>query len=128
MAQTTTHTTSAAVEARGCPTWCTGGHEGPDPDHGHCVLHGWQSRSVDTNESAVRIELTRWDDECGVGAPQLTIFSHDDPYPEVILNPEQAVQLIAELIAAVNLTLSVEEQQHLGQPGHESVCFDGPWG
>ena len=110
-----------------CPTWCVGGHKGPDPDHGNCVQHAWQAQPVDTNERALRIELTRWDDECGCGVPQLTIFADDDPYPEVSLNPEQALRLITELLDAVNQTIPEEEQTHLGPRGFEYVSYDGPW-
>jgi hypothetical protein len=102
--------------------------QGPDPDHGGCVQHAWQAQPVVTDERALRIELTRWDDnERGVGVPQLTIFADDDPYPEVILNPEQALRLITELLDAVNRTLPEEEQTFLGPPGFEYVPFDGPW-
>lgn len=111
-----------------CPTWCVGGHKGPDPDHGGYVSHSWQAQPVDTDDRAVRIELTRWDDdECGVGVPQLTIFSVDDPYPELVLNPEQALRLIAELLDAVNRTLPPAQQTFLGPPGFEYEPYGGPW-
>jgi hypothetical protein len=110
-----------------CPAWCAGGHDGPDPDHSNCVLHAWQAQPIDTDERALRIELTRWDDERGVGVPHLTIFAVNDPYPEVILNPEQALQLITELLDAVNQTLPESEQIFLGPPGFEYEPYDGPW-
>ncbi len=109
-----------------CPTWCVGGHDGPDPDLGGYAMHSWQAQPVNIDERAVRIELTRLDDdEGGVGVPQLTIFADDDPYPEVILNPEQALQLITELLDVVNRTLRPAQQTFLGPPGFEFV--PEPW-
>jgi hypothetical protein len=130
MGQTTTHTTSAAVEDHGCPAWCDDHHAG----HNRTVVHeGTPTARIDTLDAdfTARPVLYRGPDYASTELA-LTIREHDRidrPGHTMCLGMSipEAQRLIAALVDVMNLTLPVGGQQFLGPAGFELVRFDGPW-
>jgi hypothetical protein len=116
-----------------CPTWCVGGHEGPDPQHYGAWLHEDTPHVVRIEDGEVSISISRFDElerpwPHSIGQTTVTLAFDDVDAPRVAYDMtfDQAQELITELLDVMNRAQPPAQQQFLGRPGFEYVP-DEPW-